>query len=276
MNGKYVWMDGQWFDEDQAVLPITDAVIQRGVGVFDLARSYGQGLIQLKLHMKRLLASAQKISIVPQWTLAQLCDLARQCRKKIDGEVLLKMYITGGDHLSEQGFDRPRLFVTVEPLQRPDPKVYQQGVRLCPLNRGRSNPTAKTVDYAAGFEVGRLDPGAFEGLYCVDGRITEAVHSTFYAVQANRLVTAPDSAVLAGTTRTLVLELAQKLGLTLDYRLLPLEELSCVDEAFISGSVKGLVPVVQVGSQTIGSGNVGPWAKKISALLEAELASWAE
>ena len=273
---KLAYRDGAFIPFEEATLPLSDALIQRGVGVFDLARSFGPGLVQLTDHMSRLVKSAQQVSICVPWTLEELKALAHYCRSMIDGEALVKIFISGGDHLGEQGFDQPRLFATVEDLQLPDPSVYEQGVRLCPLHRGRTNAQAKTVDYAASFVAARLDPGAFEGLYCPDGLITEAAHSTFFGVKGNCLFTAPDELVLAGTTRSQVLTLAQNLGLEVKMQALTLDYVSQLDEAFITGSVKGVVPVVAIGEQKVGRALPGERTKKIAAHLRAQMAALAE
>lgn len=271
-----VWWNGEFVSLERAALPITDALVQRGVGVFDLARSMGRGLVQLSAHVTRLLDSARAVCICPLWTPDRLKEIARACRAQLEGEVLVKLFITGGDHLGPEGFDRPRLFATVEPLQLPSTRILRDGVRLCPLDRGRGNPQAKTVDYAASFLVHRLDPEAYEALYCPDGLITEAAHSSFFGLQGDRLYTAPDELVLPGTTRQLILDFARREGLQVCFEALRLEGASELDEAFISGSVKGVVPVVALGDRVVGSGRVGERTKKIAARLQEQLAAWAE
>ena len=72
--------------------------------------------------------------------------------------------------------------------------------------------------------------------------------------------------MLEGITSLVLRKLAPALGLTWLERRLPLSELERVDEAFLSSSSRGVVPIVQIESTRIGSGAVGP---RTRALLEA-------
>ena len=73
------------------------------------------------------------------------------------------------------------------------------------------------------------------------------------------LVTPPESAgILVGITRGFVLEAARDLGLRIEERPLLPQELASADEAFISSSIREVVPVVRVDAEIVGSGAPGP------------------
>ena len=111
------------------------------------------------------------------------------------------------------------------------------------MDGGRENPKVKSVDYRAAYA---LPLGAFEVLYCPGGEITEAGHSSFFLVRDGALITAPLSRVLGGTTRRAILELACGSGISVEERCPMLSELALADEAFITGSVKKVLPIVRV------------------------------
>ncbi|MEA4872061.1 MAG: hypothetical protein VB076_04530, partial [Synergistaceae bacterium] len=57
----------------------------------------------------------------------------------------------------------------------------------------------------------------------------------------------------------------------------PLEsELSQAGEAFISGSIKEILPVIRVGNQTIGNGYPGPVSKHVHKLFLSNHERWME
>jgi branched-subunit amino acid aminotransferase/4-amino-4-deoxychorismate lyase len=77
---------------------------------------------------------------------------------------------------------------------------------------------------------------------------------------ANGVLTTPpeDVGLLPGITREVVVELARKEGLDVREAPLPLEELLTSDEAFLTGSVKEVMPLIAIDGKRIGSGNPGP------------------
>ena len=68
-----------------------------------------------------------------------------------------------------------------------------------------------------------------------------------------------------GVTRAFVLELAAQLELRAEERVLREADLASVDEAFLTSTTREIVPVVHVGTQTIGSGVPGPVTQRLMA-----------
>lgn len=194
-----------------------------------------------------------------------------------NGEILVSFYITGGDNFADGcRFPDPRYFVSFADLALPDRKLYESGVRLFPLDRARLIPSAKSIDYSAALAKNSVDPESLEVLYCAGGVISEAGHSTFFLVKDGSVITAPDEMVLAGTTRSLILQILRENGLALELRAPKMEELSQAQEAFISGSVKEIMPVTEVGPVVIGNGRPGPVTAKIAELYRKNVFRWLE
>ena len=143
-----------------------------------------------------------------------------------------------------------------------------------PINEGRGTPSVKSVDYRRTYAL--TQDGAFEVLYCPDGEITESAHSSFFMVKHGILVTAPLPRVLKGTTRQAVLDLAKREGISVEERCPHLDELAEAEEAFITGSVKKILPVTRIGSQVIGSGRPGPMTRLLSRIYLEYILDWLE
>lgn len=87
-------------------------------------------------------------------------------------------------------------------------------------------------------------------------RILEGLTSNFYSVRAGKLITARNG-ILLGVTRRTVLRVARLNGIGIEYRSLRVDELPLIDEAFITSSSRGVVPVVEINGQPVGAGQVG-------------------
>jgi branched-chain amino acid aminotransferase len=69
-----------------------------------------------------------------------------------------------------------------------------------------------------------------------------------------------------GITRAAVLELAAEAGLSCQVGDFTLPQLYTAEEAFVTGTMGGLAPVVRVDGRTIGDGHPGTATKRLTAL----------
>jgi D-alanine transaminase len=112
------------------------------------------------------------------------------------------------------------------------------------------------------------EAGAVEALlYLQDGTITEASHSSVFAVAGGALYTSPrDANILPGITRALVLKLAERAGIPECEESLHCERLDRVEEMFLTGTTYEVLPVVTVDGRPIGSGKPGPVTRRLQGV----------
>ena len=263
------YIDGEFVDENEAVLPVTDLAILRGYAVFDFLRTYNGHPFHLEAHLQRLRNSAALIGLDCHWSLAELTDIVDQTLARNDyAESNIRLLITGGD--SEDSISpgrHPRLLVMVRPVT-PYPEIwYEEGIKIITARLNRYIPGAKSTDYIRAI-VTLKDAeaaGAIESVYVnKDDQVLEGTTSNLFIVRENTVIT-PSDDILPGITRDVLLEIMQP-DLPLDLRPVSRQELLTADEAFVASSTKEVVPVVQVDEQTIGDRLVGPVTKKVMAL----------
>lgn len=117
--------------------------------------------------------------------------------------------------------------------------------------------------------------GADEALFVSDGRIAEGASSTFFGVREERLVTAAlDESVLPGVVRERVNRLALDAGIALEIGSVTLDDVASLDEAFITSTTQGVMPIVAIDDRMVGKGTRGPLTSMLQAALDhAEEAS---
>jgi branched-subunit amino acid aminotransferase/4-amino-4-deoxychorismate lyase len=79
-------------------------------------------------------------------------------------------------------------------------------------------------------------------------------------------------AILPGTTRDWILRWGATVGLTVSEGLLTTRDLHEADEAFLSSSVAGILPVTRFSDEPIGTGRPGRWTLRARADREAFIA----
>lgn len=162
-------------------------------------------------------------------------------------------------------FGDSRVLVALAPFEPPPAAVYERGVRLA-LARTlqRQFPQAKTADFALArraYPINSEDSYDFL-LLDEEEHLLEGSTSNFYAVRDGSVWTAGEG-MLEGITRKVVLQLVQEAGIELRLQAPRLEHIPQLDEAFLSSSSRGLVPVREIDGKVVGSGRPGPITKQL-------------
>lgn len=160
------------------------------------------------------------------------------------------------------------------------PAVPQVAVVVSAIRRDPANPllAVKTTSRAelvyARLEARRA--GAQETVFAtVSGHLCEATQANVFLVRTGadgvtELATpALECGVLAGTTRSWLLDWARRVGLRPVEGWLPVGELAGAQEVFLSSSVAGVRAVVRVDGTPVGDGRCGPWTARARADREA-------
>jgi branched-chain amino acid aminotransferase len=266
------YVDGEFVPADRAVIPVNDLAVLRGLGAFELLRTYGGRPFALDEHLNRLIKSAKKMGLPLPADIAGIKQVVLEtlARNRPHDEVNIRIIVTGGastDFMTLQG--QPRLLVLVSALPRQPRAWYRDGVKITTMKSRRILPGAKSINYlAATIALKRArEKGAVESAYVDrDGLVYECTTSNIFAFIGDRLVT-PGRRILAGITRGVILQMAEAM-FTIEVRDLPLGELIAAEEIFITGTNKGIVPVVRVDDVVIADGRPGPRTTRLMAALE--------
>ena len=174
------------------------------------------------------------------------------------------------------------IYLMVEQLKTPPPGAYHSGVRVITCRLQRDNPKAKLTASIPVIDKirGQLPTGVEEALMVDEaGSILEGLTSNFFAVKGNEIWTNEES-VLSGITRLLVLDEAVRIELPVNFRSITITDIHNLEEAFITSSSRGILPVSQIDRILIGSGKLvfpgqpvcsgqpGPITKRLMDCLE--------
>ena len=260
------YIDGSFVSSDRAVIPVDDLAVLRGFGVFDLVRTYGGRPFFLKEHIERLRHSANEIGLHFPWSTKALLDIVLETlRRNSHKESSIRMVVTGGsspDFMTPQ--NKPRLLVLISPVPILPEAWYSEGVKIITRMTERFKPGVKSINYipaTVALEEARKR-GAVEALY-LDRQdfVLEGTASNVFAFSGEKLIT-PGRDILSGITRQVVLNVAKE-QFTVQIRDISRQELLSADEVFITGTSKGMVPVIQVDETTIGNGKPGPLTRQL-------------
>lgn len=248
-------------DASEIRISPSDLGMLRGYTLFDVMPVEGGRGFLWERHYDRLLLSAASIGMIVPVTKEEygslLDDLIEQSGNE---ELVLRTVLSGGP--SANGFapepGQETFYVLAEPRHRVAETMYAEGVKLITLPYERSLPQVKFANHAiAIWDLNRRQAEqAFDTLYVSRGMISEASQGNVLIFKNGELIT-PREEVLWGITQGLIMELAERIGMPTAWRSITLEETLAADEVFLTGSSKGILPVVRIDDAIIGTGKPG-------------------
>ncbi|MDB5089744.1 MAG: hypothetical protein JWR09_3738 [Mucilaginibacter sp.] len=268
MAAKYVSVNNQLFLEEDAKIGVSDLAMHRGYGIFDYLKVIDNRPIFIEDHFNRFYNSAKEMHLDVVMDRAQL-------RKAIEGLVEkngiatsgIKLLLTGG--YSEDGYrmGKPNLVILQYPLNMQDENKLDTGMNLVTYDHQRQLPYIKTIDYLMAV---RLHPfmkekNADDVLYHNTGVITECPRANFFVVYDKEIIT-PKNNILRGITRSKVLKFKIS-GYTITEEDFSIDDLTGINEAFITSTTQYAYPVAAIDGRMVGDGKAGPVTRQVRELL---------
>jgi branched-chain amino acid aminotransferase len=290
---SHVWVNGAIVPAGEPVLTAFDRGFQLGDGVFETLRARGGRPTELAEHLARLRRSAEGLAI-------PLPDDVETLLARAIGELLAAQELAGPDAdasvritVSRGAFFGRGL---LPPDEHPTPTIVVQAWPVAPtpashlevglhlmassVRRDPENPlsalkTTSRADYVYARVEARA-AGADDALFLtIDGFLSEATSANLFVIRWNNdgdteLATPSLAcAILPGTTRDWILRWAASVGLRPNEGWLTTRDLAEADEAFLSSSVAGILPVTRFAGESIGEGRPGEWTLRARADREA-------
>jgi len=278
MQNAKVSIDGRVVDAADARVSVFDRGFLYGDSVFEVYRTYGGVPFAEAEHLRRLARSAERLMIpmpVP------LEDLSAEVRATLDaageGEHYVRVVVTRGSGpltYDPSTATTPLRVIIVAPLSLPPKERYDNGIAVTLLSASRPTDDPRAAGAKASNYLANLlavheakQKGAQEALMLGrDGRILEGASSNLFIVKGGRVRTPePQPGILVGITRATVLRAAAEEGIEVEEAEVRPEDLFSADEAFITSSIREVMPVVNADGHTIGTGTPGPVTKRLHA-----------
>ncbi|WP_200762719.1 branched-chain amino acid transaminase [Nitrosophilus alvini] len=282
-KAKYIWMDGDFVNWDDAKIHILSHTLHYGNGVFEGTRAYktekGLAIFRLRDHTKRLLNSAKITMIKSPYTLEELENAQIELLKKNDfksnvyirpliflGYGVMGLYHVNapvnvsiaawewGSYLGDEGLENG-IRVKISSFARNSVKSTM----------GKAKAVANYLNsQMAKFEA--LEAGYEEALLLdEEGFIAEGSGECFFIIRDGVLISPPNDNSLESITQETVLRLARDKGIPIERRRVTRDEVYIADEAFFTGTAAEVTPINEVDGRVIGNGKRGEITKELQS-----------
>ena len=257
-----------------------------GDSVYEVVSTHHGHLCFIDEHLRRLRNSAHEISLeIPLTDEQMIEEIHKTVAAAGNPESYIRIIVTRG--VGEMDIDpetctEPNVLIFVKSILHYPEENYKNGINIALVSIKRNpkealNPGIKTGNYLNNVlaKVESRKAGAADALMLnPTGQLTECTTSNFFFVRDQRLMTPSlNCGILSGITREVVLRLARENGVLVEEGEWPADVLQGAEEAFITGTVKMVMPVTSLDGRPIGTGKPGPITKMMMRLYQDVLKS---
>ena len=283
-----VWVNGALVPRAEAMVSVFDAGFVLGDGVWEGLRLVNGRLAFLDEHLERLLCGAAQIRLdigLDRGALTKALHDTVEANGMRDG-AHLRLMVTRGTKASPNQDPRqaigPATVVITAEYKAPPAELYTRGLALATSTFRTSG--AEIFDMRLNSHsrlnliqalLQAIEAGADEALMLDPRGFVASCNATnFFIVRDGMVRTSIGDYCFNGITRAHVIELCRDNGIAIELADFTLEQARGADEAFVTGTFGGVVPVASLDGHGYASPLPGPFTARLGqlyrALLQAE------
>ena len=259
-----IWVGHGLVPREEAKISVFDSSVQGGDAVWEGMRVYQQGVYCLDRHLDRLEDSALAMAFekIPSRDFIRKAIKATLEKNEMITDTHIRLTLSRGEKITS-GMD-PRLNqngCTLIVLAEWKPPVYdnEKGIRIITSSVRRNSPMHVDSKIHHNNLINNIlakiqaNHAGVDSALMLDnlGFIAEMNGTNIFVVKNGRLLTPTADACLHGITRGLVIEIARENAIEVEERNISLTELYAADEAFGTGSMGELTPIIEVDGRIL-------------------------
>src|SRR5688500_3440736 len=285
-------VNGELKRRGEAMVSVFDSGFVLGDGVWEGLRVHKGRIAFLDRHLDRLWegakAIAMDIGLSREVLTARLYETLDANR--MDEGVHIRLMVTRGIRSTPYQDPRvvisPATIVIIPEYKNPLPATVERGIRLFTVHVRRGDPAVQDPKLNSHSKLNCItaciqaaQAGADEALMLDPHGFVATCNSThFFIVRKGEVWTSTGDYCLGGVTRANVIAIGRAAGIPVFERNFSLTDVYGADEAFVTGTFAGVIPVTEVDGRPITDGR-GPMVERLQNLyrrrIEADVADQA-
>jgi len=281
-----IYVNGELYPRQKACISVFDSGFLLGDGVWEGIRLLNGRMVFLEEHLARLYNGAKKLNIDIGISREGLSDLIQKTldANNMKSGVHIRVIITRG--LKKTPYQHPNAntgrssIVIIPEFKIPDEKINIEGIRLITVKTRRGTPDSqdprlnslsKQNCISACIEADQA--GVDEGIMLDINRNVSTCNSTnFFIVRKEEVWTSTGQYCLPGITRRAVIDICQSNDIPIFMKDFPIMDAHSADEAFVTGTFAGIIPVIEIDGREMSKGKRGDMTLHLQGLYRGELA----
>jgi branched-chain amino acid aminotransferase len=270
-------VNGELFARDEAKVSVFDSGFVLGDGVWEGLRLHDGGLPFLDMHLDRLYEGARAIDLDIGLTRDELTqrivDTLRANGMRSD--VHIRLMVTRGvkatPHQDPRFVIGPTTIVVIPEYKQPLPATVEQGIRLFTVHVRRGAPDVQDPKLNSHSKLNcilaciQAQKAGYDEALMLDphGFVATCNSTHFFIVRKGEVWTSTGKYCLGGITRANVVALCREQGIPVFEKDFSLTDVYGAEEAFVTGTFAGLVPVRGIDGRVMGDGRRGAMVERL-------------
>ncbi len=250
-----ILINNKFVSEKKATISVLSDSFQRGYGVFETLRTYGNKKLFLeKEHIERLFKSARNLDLKIKYSQAEIESMLKKVVEKSTNEIqrLKIIAIKEGLIINSTAFK--------------DEKKLLNGVSLMSIECQRSLPEIKSISYLPSVLAHEkaTEKGSYDALLIdEEENVYEGGYCNIFWFENDVLCTTKDK-ILEGITRNAIIKWSP---FKVKLKSIKLKSLIERSEIFLTQSTRGILPVIKIDKTKIGDLIIGEKTKHLIKIL---------
>ncbi|WFL77070.1 aminotransferase class IV [Altererythrobacter arenosus] len=274
-------VNGELVPRAEATVSVFDSGFMLGDGVWEGLRVHQGKIAFLDAHLNRLYEGAKAIAMDVGLSRE---ELTQRLYATIDGNgmreeegVHIRLMVTRGIRSTPYQDPRvvisPATIVIIAEFKEPLPSTVESGIRLFTVHVRRGDPAVQDQKLNSHSKLNCItaciqaaQAGADEALMLDPHGFVATCNSThFFIVRKGEVWTSSGDYCLGGITRANVIRICRDAGIPVFEKNFSLTDVYGADEAFVTGTFAGVVPVTEVDGRRLTVGR-GPMVKRLQGI----------
>ena len=266
-----VYINGEFFDKENAKINVYDHGLLYGDGVFEGIRCYSGKVFKHKEHIDRLYESANAIALKIPMSKQEMISAVEETLKINNlTDSYIRLIVTRGMGylgIDPNNCEAPQVIIITDKIALYPKQLYESGLDIVTASTVRTSPAAlspriKSLNYLNNImaKIEGHRAGCQEALMLNHkGEVAECTGDNIFIIRKGEILTPSlESGCLEGVTRNTLIDLARSLGYTVHETPLTRFDIYIADECFLTGTGAEVIPVVSIDTRAIGNGKPGP------------------
>ena len=281
----FININGELFHRSEAKISVFDSGFLLGDGIWEGIRLHQSKLVFIEDHLRRLYASAQGISLDIPFSKEHIINEINKVldKNKMDDNIHIRLVISRGDKITP--YQNPNAnvgpinLVIIPEYKETDPNTYIKGINIGRVPNIRPDESILSPHYntlsklncvLASIEANKL--GYDEGIMNdMNGNISTCNSTNLFFINNDRVLTSTGKYCLNGITRGKAISVCNQNNIACSETDFTFEDIASCNEAFVTGTFAGIIPVSQLEEKKLESTNSDSLVNKIRALYNQEI-----